>query len=68
MRRWHRSSSRPTVAVHASFLAAMDEFRADGAESAPHSTLAHELTTWHSTLADRPEASPSTSRLIGERS
>ncbi|KOG48915.1 GNAT family N-acetyltransferase [Streptomyces decoyicus] len=38
----------PTVAVHASFLAAMDEFRADGAESAPHSTLAHELTTWHS--------------------
>ncbi|MGW7574071.1 GNAT family N-acetyltransferase [Streptomyces sp. NPDC054765] len=38
----------PTVAVHASFLAAMDEFRANGAEGVPHSRLAQELTTWHS--------------------
>lgn len=36
----------PTVEVHASFLAAMEEFRADGAETAPHSHLAGELRTW----------------------
>ncbi|MFF3543616.1 GNAT family N-acetyltransferase [Streptomyces platensis] len=36
----------PTVAVHASFLAAMDEFLAEGAESVPHSGLARELRTW----------------------
>jgi len=36
----------PTIAVHASFLAAMDEFRADGAAAVPHSNLARELRTW----------------------
>ncbi|MEU8783768.1 GNAT family N-acetyltransferase [Streptomyces sp. NPDC048637] len=36
----------PTVAVHASFLAAMDEFRADGAGTVAHSSLAQELRTW----------------------
>ncbi|MGA5561600.1 GNAT family N-acetyltransferase [Streptomyces platensis] len=36
----------PTVAVHASFLAAMDEFLADGAEFVPYSGLARELRTW----------------------
>ncbi|MFE1175910.1 GNAT family N-acetyltransferase [Streptomyces sp. NPDC058773] len=36
----------PTVDVHASFLAAMDEFRADGTEAVPHSGLARELRTW----------------------
>ncbi|GES29509.1 GNAT family N-acetyltransferase [Streptomyces angustmyceticus] len=36
----------PTVAVHASFLAAMAEFRADGTEHVPHSGLARELRTW----------------------
>ncbi|MFG2861308.1 GNAT family N-acetyltransferase [Streptomyces sioyaensis] len=36
----------PTVDVHASFLAAMEEFRADGVEAVPHSNLAGELRTW----------------------
>ncbi|MFG2492284.1 GNAT family N-acetyltransferase [Streptomyces caniferus] len=36
----------PTVAVHDSFLAAMEEFRADGAEQVPYSNLARELSTW----------------------
>ncbi|MFF4286544.1 GNAT family N-acetyltransferase [Streptomyces sp. NPDC001633] len=36
----------PSVAFHDSFLAAMDEFRADGAEHAPRSGLARELRTW----------------------
>lgn len=36
----------PTVAVRASFLAAMDEFLADGADLVPYSTMAHELRTW----------------------
>ncbi|WP_328386855.1 GNAT family N-acetyltransferase [Streptomyces sp. NBC_00400] len=36
----------PTTRVHASFLAAMDEFRADGTEQVPHSSLARELRTW----------------------
>ncbi|UKY50236.1 GNAT family N-acetyltransferase [Streptomyces inhibens] len=36
----------PTVDVHSSFLAAMDEFRADGAEVTPRSNLARELRTW----------------------
>lgn len=36
----------PTVAVHASFLAAMDEFRADGAETVAHSNMAQELRSW----------------------
>ncbi|MGW8974947.1 GNAT family N-acetyltransferase [Streptomyces platensis] len=36
----------PTVAVHASFLAAMDEFRDDGAETVAHSRMAQELRTW----------------------
>ncbi|MFF7411278.1 GNAT family N-acetyltransferase [Streptomyces lydicus] len=36
----------PTVDVHASFLAAMEEFRAEGADRSPHSNLARELRTW----------------------
>ncbi|MDT0456515.1 GNAT family N-acetyltransferase [Streptomyces sp. DSM 41527] len=36
----------PTARVHASFLAAMDEFRAGGVEQVPHSSLARELRTW----------------------
>ncbi|MFG2207573.1 GNAT family N-acetyltransferase [Streptomyces sp. NPDC048638] len=36
----------PTLAVHASFLAAMDEFRADGTADVPYSGLARELRTW----------------------
>ncbi|WP_229700005.1 GNAT family N-acetyltransferase [Streptomyces kronopolitis] len=36
----------PTAEVHASFLAAMEEFRADGTEAVPHSRLAAELRTW----------------------
>ncbi|WP_411135299.1 GNAT family N-acetyltransferase [Streptomyces sp. C10] len=36
----------PTIAVHASFLAAMDEFLAEGADGVPQSSMAHELRTW----------------------
>ncbi|MEU5207780.1 GNAT family N-acetyltransferase [Streptomyces sp. NPDC020742] len=36
----------PTVAVQASFLAAMDEFRAEGADRSVHSNLAKELRGW----------------------
>ncbi|WP_407553181.1 GNAT family N-acetyltransferase [Streptomyces sp. Pv4-95] len=36
----------PTVRVHASFLAAMDEFREEGTAASPRSNLARELRTW----------------------
>lgn len=39
--------SAPTVRVHASFLAAMEEFRAEGVHRSSHSGLGRELRTWH---------------------